>query len=92
MNPWTVACQASLCVGFPRQDTAVGCHFLLQKFGLVKQNIKIMLPVENNNLSLLRTAVMSVPKLLIKWSVIFLYPKMFPKPEQITCSRLDSSK
>ena len=73
MTPWTVACQAPLSMGFHRQDTVVGCHFLLQKFGLVKQNIKIMLPIENNNLSLLPTAVMLVLKLLIKWSDIFLY-------------------
>ena len=29
-TPWTVACQTPLSVGFPRQNTAVGCHFLLQ--------------------------------------------------------------
>ena len=29
-TPWTVACQASLLLGFSRQDTGVGCHFLLQ--------------------------------------------------------------
>ena len=28
--PWTVACQAPLSLGFPRQDTGIGCHFLLQ--------------------------------------------------------------
>ena len=28
--PWTVACQAPLSMGFPRQHTGVGCHFLLQ--------------------------------------------------------------
>ena len=29
-TPWTVACQAPLSMGFHRQDTGVGCHFLLQ--------------------------------------------------------------
>ena len=29
-TPWTVACQAPLSMGFPRQNTGVGCHFLLQ--------------------------------------------------------------
>ena len=29
-NPWTVARQASLSTGFSRQNTGVGCHFLLQ--------------------------------------------------------------
>ena len=29
-SPWTVAHQASLSMGFPRQDTEVGCHFLFQ--------------------------------------------------------------
>ena len=28
-NPWKVACQALLLVGFSRQDTGVGCHALL---------------------------------------------------------------
>ena len=28
-DPWTAACQASLSMGFPRQNTRVGCHFLL---------------------------------------------------------------
>ena len=27
---WTVAHQASLSMGFSRQNTGVGCHFLLQ--------------------------------------------------------------
>ena len=27
---WTVACQTSLSMGYFRQDTTVGCHFLLQ--------------------------------------------------------------
>ena len=30
VTPWTVACQASLSIGFLRQNTGVGCHFLLQ--------------------------------------------------------------
>ena len=30
VTPWTVACQASLYVGFPGKNTGVGCHFLLQ--------------------------------------------------------------
>ena len=29
-TPWTVAPQAPLSMGFPRQDTEVGCHSLLQ--------------------------------------------------------------
>ena len=29
-DPWTVAHQAPLSVGFPGKDTGVGCHFLLQ--------------------------------------------------------------
>ena len=29
-NPWTVACQAPLSMGFPGKNTAAGCHFLLQ--------------------------------------------------------------
>ena len=30
-NPWTVACQASLSMGFPGKNTGVGCHSLLQE-------------------------------------------------------------
>ena len=29
-TPWTVARQAPLLMGFPRQNTRMGCHFLLQ--------------------------------------------------------------
>ena len=29
VTPWTVACQAPLSMGFSRQETGVGCHFLL---------------------------------------------------------------
>ena len=29
-TPWTVACQAPLSMGFPRQEYWSGCHFLLQ--------------------------------------------------------------
>ena len=29
-TPWTVARQAPLSMGFPRQNTGVGCHALLQ--------------------------------------------------------------
>ena len=29
-TPWTTACQAPLSMGFPRQNTGVGWHFLLQ--------------------------------------------------------------
>ena len=30
VTPWTVAHQPALSMGFPRQDTGVGWHFLLQ--------------------------------------------------------------
>ena len=30
VTPWTVACQISPSMEFPRQNTGVGCHFLLQ--------------------------------------------------------------
>ena len=29
VTPWTVTQQAPLSTEFPRQDTGVGCHFLL---------------------------------------------------------------
>ena len=30
LGPWTIAHQALLSMGFSRQNTGVGCHFLLQ--------------------------------------------------------------
>ena len=30
VTQWTVACQTLLSMGLPRQNTGVGCHFLLQ--------------------------------------------------------------
>ena len=30
-NPWIVACQAPLSMGFSGENTGVGCHFLLQR-------------------------------------------------------------
>ena len=30
-TPWTVACQASLSMGFSRKNAGVGCHVLLQR-------------------------------------------------------------
>ena len=30
VTPWTIVHQAPLSIGFSRQDTGVGCHFLLQ--------------------------------------------------------------
>ena len=39
--PWTVAHQALLSMGFPRQETGVGCHFLLQGFSLLKWDHKL---------------------------------------------------
>ena len=29
-SPWPIARQVPLSMGFPRQNTGVGCHFLLQ--------------------------------------------------------------
>ena len=34
---WTTACQASLSMGFSRQETGVGCHFLLQGFLMTQE-------------------------------------------------------
>ena len=42
VTPWTVACQASLSTGFPRQNTGVGCHFLLQRI-IPTQGLKLRL-------------------------------------------------
>ena len=43
MTPWTVACQASLSMGFPSKNTGVGFHFHLQG----------NFPTQESNLSLL---------------------------------------
>ena len=39
--PWAVACQAPLSMGFFRQDTGVGCHFLLQGIFLTQGWFKV---------------------------------------------------
>ena len=49
--PWTVACQAPLFLGFPGENSGVGCHFLLQG----------IFPTQGSNLSLLHWQVDSLP-------------------------------
>ena len=36
VTPWTMACLASLSMGFPRQEYWSGCHFLLQGSFLIQ--------------------------------------------------------
>ena len=36
VTPWTLAHQAPMCVGLPRQEYWVGCHFLLQRIFLTQ--------------------------------------------------------
>ena len=36
-TPWIVAHQAPLSMGFPGQNTGVGCHFLLQRIFLTQR-------------------------------------------------------
>ena len=36
VTPWAVAHQAPLSMGFPRQETEVGCHFFLQRIFLAQ--------------------------------------------------------
>ena len=47
--PWTVAHQDPLSMGFSRQETGVGCHFLLQG----------IFPIHELNLGLLQGFLMS---------------------------------
>ena len=49
--PWTVACQASLSLGFPMQDSGMGCYFLL--WGIF--------PTEGSNRRLLHCQADSLP-------------------------------
>ena len=40
---WTVACQFPLSVGFPRKNTGMGCHFLLQVTFLTQRlNLRLL--------------------------------------------------
>ena len=41
-TPWTVAHQAPLSMGFPRQESGVGCHFLLQIFLTQGSNLHLL--------------------------------------------------
>ena len=43
MTPWTVACQGPLFMGFPRQESSSGFHFLLHG----------IFPIQGSNLGLL---------------------------------------
>ena len=49
--PWTVTHQAPLSMGFPRQDTGMGCHFFLQG----------LFPTQGLSLCLLHQQVDSLP-------------------------------
>ena len=42
-NPWTVACQAPPSMGFPKEDTVVDCHFLLQGIFLTQGSNQCLL-------------------------------------------------
>ena len=44
-TPWTVAHQVPLSTGFPRQNTGMGCHFLLQGiFPTRRSNLCLLYP------------------------------------------------
>ena len=71
--PWTVACQALLSMGFPRQNTGVGCHFLLQG----------IFPIQGSNpglFSFLHWQVDSLPVVLVAESCLTLYNLMDCSP------------
>ena len=42
-TPWMVAYQAPFPMGFPWQDTGVGCHFLLQGIFLTQESLALCL-------------------------------------------------
>ena len=44
VTPWTVAGQAPLSMGLPRQEDCSGCHFLLQRIFLT-QGLNLLFPV-----------------------------------------------
>ena len=62
MTPWTVACQASLSMGFPRQESWSGCHFLLQG----------IFPTQESNLCLLLDR-----QVLYHWATLESYLLIF---------------
>ena len=73
-TPWTVACQAPLSMGFSRQDTGVGCHFLLQGiFPTQGLNSCLLHPLHQQACSLpLATWEAPVLVFIIKFVFIFL--------------------
>ena len=52
VTPVTVAYQAPLSMGFPRKNTGLGCHFLLQKVFLTQQLSLGLLPWQTDYLPL----------------------------------------
>ena len=74
VTPWTVACQAPLSMGFPqaRENTGVGCHFLLQ--GIIStQGLKPpLLHWQANSLPMSHLGspcIVLTPKVKLKFSV-----------------------
>ena len=59
-DPWTVACQSPLSMGFPSKNTGMGCYFLLQGIFLT----------QGLNLNLLHWQANSLPL-----SHIYISPK-----------------
>ena len=87
MTPWTIACQAPLSMEFSRQDTGVGCHFLLQG----------IFPTQGSNLGLLHrrqmryrlsyipvTMIFKVSKDQISVNITFFISHYFPLGPSIT--------
>ena len=73
VTPWTVACQISPSMEFPRQNTGVGCHFLLQG----------IFPIQGSNpglFSFLHWQVDSLPVVLVAESCLTLYNLMDCSP------------
>ena len=78
-TPWTGAHQALLSSGFPRQDTGVGSHFLLQE----------IFPIQGLNPHLLHWQVDSLP-LSYQESLSRLYTKLL-QPCPALCAPMGCS-
>ena len=75
VTPWTVAPQAPLSMGFPRQDTGVGCHFLLQGI-FPTQGLNPGLPHWQAESLLLRH--LGSPRIYLGNCKLFIGPELLP--------------
>ena len=83
-NPCTVACQAILSMGFPRQEYWSGCHFLLQRIFLIQWSnpgLLCLLYWQADSLPLSHLGSPNLPHLPVKVFLMTYYPAVASRYE-----------